>query len=207
MKEASHQCSIGRTNGFCVALFAFLFALCSGTQAQPTKIPRISYLTIVSRSVNPARIEAFRQGLRDLGYIEGKNILIEWRYAEENRDQLPALASELVRLQVEVIVTGGPLPTHAAKKATKTIPIVFTQVSDPVAEGLVVSLARPGGNITGLSQTGSDLAGKRLELLKEASPKISRVAALFPSASKSVLARLKETQSAAVGTHAGGTGA
>ena len=125
-----------------------------------------------------ARIEAFRQGLRELGYVEGKNIVIEYRYAEGNLDRLPALAAELVRLKVDVIVTGGGPNTRAAKEATNTIPIVMAQDGDPVANGFVTSLARPGGNITGLSNLAPELMGKQLELLKEIIPKLSRVAVL-----------------------------
>ena len=136
-------------------LFAIVFALTlCGVRAeaqQPTKFPRIGYLTGATPDGQSARIEAFRQGLRELGYVEGKNIIIEYRYAEENLDRLPALAAELVRLKVDVIVTGGGPNTRAAKEATTTIPIVMAQDSDPVANGFVASLARPGGNITGLS--------------------------------------------------------
>lgn len=182
---------------YVLTLCALLFALCSGTQAQPTKIPRISYLTLVSRSVNAARIEAFRRGLRDLGYVEGKNIVIEWRFAEDNRDHLPALASELVRLQVEIIVTGGALPTQAAKNATSTIPIVMTQDPNPVANGFVASLARPGGNITGLATLSPEISGKRLELLKEIIPKLSHVVVLGTSNLPGDAQSLKETERAA----------
>ena len=118
---------------------------------QPTKIPRIGYLGFGSPSTIPTRIEAFRQGLRELGYVEGKNIFIEWRHAEGNADRLPSLAAELLRIKVDVIVTNGPYSTRAAKKATVTIPIVMASVGDPVGDGIVASLARPGGNITGLS--------------------------------------------------------
>src|SRR4029077_2506370 len=122
------------------------------------------------------RIEAFRQGLRELGYVEGKNIVVEYRDAEGKQDRLPALAAELVRLKVDVIVTPGTLPTRVTKEATSTIPIVMAQVGDPVGSGFVASLARPGGNITGLSSLAPELSGKRLELLKEIVPKLSRVA-------------------------------
>ena len=116
---------------------------------QPAKIPRIGFLSATSPSNVPTRLEAFRQGLRDLGYVEGKNIVIEYRYAEGNIDRLPALLDELMRLKVDVIVASGPSPTRAAKKATATIPIVMTWDYDPVGNGYVASLARPGGNITG----------------------------------------------------------
>ena len=148
----------------------------SAEAQQPTKIPRIGHLATTSLPLVPARIEAFRQGLRELGYVEGKNIVIEWRYAEGKPDRLPALAAELVRLKVDVIVTGGPAATRAAKEATSTIPIVMAQDSDPVGSGFVASLARPGGNITGLATLAPELSGKQLELLKEIVPKLSRVA-------------------------------
>jgi putative tryptophan/tyrosine transport system substrate-binding protein len=145
---------------------------------QPTKVPRIGYLTGATPGGQAARIDAFRQGLRELGYVEGKNIVVEYRYAEEKFDRLPALAAELVHLKVDVIVTGGSGNTRAAKEATNTIPIVMAQDSDPVANGFVVSLARPGGNITGLATLAPEIGGKQLELLKEVVPKLARVAVL-----------------------------
>jgi putative ABC transport system substrate-binding protein len=148
---------------------------------QPKKVPRIGHLNTVTHSAIAERIEAFRQGLRELGYVEGKNIVIEWRYAEGKLDRLPALAAELARLKVDVIVTTGPTTTRPAKEATSTIPIVMTQDTDPVGNGFVASLARPGGNITGLSSLAPELSGKRLELLKEIVPKLSRVAVLWTS--------------------------
>jgi putative ABC transport system substrate-binding protein len=143
------------------------------------------------------RIEAFRQGLRELGYVEGKNIVIEWRYAEGKLDRLLALVAELVRLKVNVIVTGGPGATRPAKEATVTIPIVMTQDNDPVANGFVVSLARPGGNITGLSTLAPEISGKRLELLKEIVPRLSRVAVIGTSTSQDYAHELKEIKLAA----------
>jgi ABC-type uncharacterized transport system substrate-binding protein len=145
---------------------------------QPAKIPRIGYLTGATPDGQSARIEPFRQGLRELGYVEGKNIFIEHRYAEGKLDRLPALAAELVRLKVDVIVTGRQAITRAAKNATNTIPIVMAQDGDPVGNGFVASLARPGGNITGLSNFAPEIGGKQLELLKEIIPKLSRVAVL-----------------------------
>jgi putative ABC transport system substrate-binding protein len=145
---------------------------------QPARIPRIGILIPPSASFFSARVEAFRQRLRELGYVEGKNVLIEYRYAEGKLERLPDLAAELVRLKVDVIVTAGP-GILAAKKASATIPIVFAAAPDPVGGGLVSSLARPGGNLTGLSVMGPDLDGKRLELLKEAFPKVARVAFLW----------------------------
>jgi putative tryptophan/tyrosine transport system substrate-binding protein len=149
--------------------------------AQPTKIPRIGFLSATSLSIISARIEALRQGLRELGYLEGKNIVIEWRSAEGKADLLPALAVELVRLKVDIIVAAGTSDTRAAKEATTTIPIVMTQDTDPIGTGFVASLARPGGNITGLSTLAPEVSGKRLELLKEIIPKLSRVAVLGTS--------------------------
>jgi putative ABC transport system substrate-binding protein len=168
--------------GWVVAI-GLTFTLCGAVaQAQqPTKVPRIGYLTPVSLSANSARVDAFRQGLRELGYVEGKNIVIEWRSAEGKLDRLPALAAELVRLKVDVIVSSGPGATRPAKEATSTIPIVMTQDSDPVGSGFVASLARPGGNITGLSNFAPELSGKRLEILREVVPKLSRVAVLGTS--------------------------
>ena len=148
---------------------------------QPAKIHRIGILSPASASFFSARVEAFRQRLRELGYVEGKNIVIEYRYTEGKRERLPELAAELVRLKVDVIVTTGPGTTLAAKKASATIPIVFAAAGDPVGIGLVSSLAQPGGNITGLSLMAPDLDGKRLELLKEAFPKVARVAFLWES--------------------------
>ncbi len=147
--------------------------------AAPAKIFRIGYLAPASLSALVVRTEAFRQGLRELGYVEGKNIVIEWRYAEGKLDRLPELAAELVRLKVDVIVTAGPTATRAAKEATSTIPIVMAQDTDPVGNGFVASLARPGGNITGLSSLAPEISGKQLELLKEIVPKLSRVAVLW----------------------------
>jgi putative tryptophan/tyrosine transport system substrate-binding protein len=151
-------------------------------QAQQTAgIPRIGILLAPSASFISARVDALRQRLRELGYVEGKNIVIEYRYAEGKLERLPDLAAELVRLKVDVIVTASNLGILAAKKASATIPIVFAAASDPVGTGLVSSLARPGGNITGLSSIAPDLEGKRLELLKEAFPKVARVAFLWQS--------------------------
>jgi len=161
------------------ALSAMLLALSVPAVAQQlARIPRIGILSPSSASSVSARVEAFRQRLRELGYIEGKNILIEYRYAEGKRERLPDLAAELVRLKVDVIVTTGT-GILAAKKASGTIPIVIAAAADPVGAGLVSSLARPGGNITGLSLMVPDLDGKRLELLKEAFPKVARVAILW----------------------------
>jgi putative tryptophan/tyrosine transport system substrate-binding protein len=164
---------------------------------QPGKIARIGYLTGPSLSANTERIEAFRQGLRELGYIEGKNIVIEWRSAEGKLDRLPAVAAEQARLKADVIVTTGPTRTSAAKEATVTIPIVMTQDTDPVANGFVASLARPGGNITGLSTLAPEISGKQLELLKEIVPRFSRVAVLWASSNPGNAQALKEMERAA----------
>jgi putative tryptophan/tyrosine transport system substrate-binding protein len=160
------------------------------------KMYRIGFLVTPSRSFFAARMDGFRQGLRDLGYIEGKNIVIEYRYAEGKLDRLPELAAELVSLKVDLIVTSGPA-SRAAKNATKTIPIVFAGVQDPVATGLVDSLAMPGGNVTGLSILAPELGGKRLELLKEVVPKITRVAFFWGGLGPGAPVSVKETRAAA----------
>ena len=161
------------------------------------RIQRIGFLGGSSGSAYSLFIEAFRQGLQDLGYTEGHNISIEYRYGQGKRDRLPGLSADLVRLKVDVIVVSGALAISALKNATKTIPIVMTTVEDPVAQGFVASLARPGGNITGLTNLAPELSGKRLELLKESFSKISRVAVLWdPSTPGSVVA-FKETQAVA----------
>jgi putative tryptophan/tyrosine transport system substrate-binding protein len=160
---------------------AMLFALCSLSEAQqPKKVPRIGFVTTEGDLKTPgARIEAFRQGLRDLGYIEGKNVSLELRYVEGKSDVMPSLVAELVQLKVDLLVVGALPAIRAAKQATKTIPIVIVTPQDPVATGIVDSLARPGGNITGVTTLQRELSGKRLELIKEAVPGISRVAALL----------------------------
>jgi ABC-type uncharacterized transport system substrate-binding protein len=153
-------------------------------QAQQTKkAPRIGWLSGSSRSAIATRSEAFRQGLHELGYVEGENIFVDWRYGEGKPDRVSEFAAELVHLKMDVIVTAGPTPTRFAKKATKTIPIVMAQDGDPVGNGFVVSLARPGGNITGLSRLTPELSGKQLELLKDIVPKLSRVG-VFGSSSQ-----------------------
>ena len=147
-------------------------------EAQPPRVPRLGFLGISPAAAYATRIEGFRQGLRELGYVEGQNIAIEWRYADSQADRLPGLAAELVRLHVDVIVAAGVEPTRAAKQATTTIPIVMGQSGDPLGLGLVASLARPGGNITGLTILTAELNSKRLGLLHEAVPGTSSVAVL-----------------------------
>src|SRR5215475_9544237 len=173
-------------NALRFTLAAMLFALSFPTQAQqPKNVHSIGYLSSVSPSSDSPRAEGIRLALRERGYIEGQNIAIEYRYAEGKNDRLPGLAAELVRLKVDIIVVAaGDVTIQAAKNATKTIPIVMMGVgSDPVRAGFVESLARPGGNVTGLTALNRELGGKRLELLKEAVPKLSRVAVLYDPAS------------------------
>src|SRR4030095_11890931 len=146
---------------------------------QPAKVHRIGVLSGGVAGDSPD-IEAFRQGLRDLGYIEGKNLVIEYRYTDRKADRYPDLLSDLVRLKVDVIIGDGTGATSAAKKATSTIPIVMTSTTDPVGNGLIASLARPGGNVTGLSNVSGELGGKLLELLKEIDPRLTRVAIVIP---------------------------
>ena len=174
-----------------------LFALCSVAEAQqPAKIPRIGYL-----SCPPFRYRGPHRGLPAgsprAWYIEGKNIVIEWRYAEGKLDRLPELAAELVRLKVDIIVSVGPTATRPAKAATVTIPIVMAYDDDPVGNGFVASLARPGGNITGLSTLSPEISGKRLELLKETVPRLSRVAVFGTSTQPGNTQQLRETELAA----------
>jgi putative ABC transport system substrate-binding protein len=157
---------------------ALLTAPLAAEAQQAAKIARIGYL-VTNLAANPHWLEAFLQGLRDLGYVEGRNLVIEYRSAEGKLERLPALAAELVALKVDVIVAGSTPHALAAKQATKTIPIVFTVAADPVQSGLVTSLARPGGNVTGLSNFAPELVGKCLELLKQAVPGVSRVAVLW----------------------------
>src|SRR6266436_4169415 len=166
---------------------------------QSNKVPRIGFLSLSFPDALAARIEAFRQGLRELGYVEGKNIVIEWRSGEGKSERIRALSAELVHLEVNIIVTAGPSATRPAKEATSMIPIVMTFDPDPVGNGFVASLARPGGNITGLSILAPELSGKRLELLKEIVPKLSRVAVLGNSTFPGNAQMLRETELAADG--------
>jgi putative tryptophan/tyrosine transport system substrate-binding protein len=174
-----------RKAGVLSILFVVLLAVADIAEAQqPKKVPLIGYLSSFDAATESARSEAIRLALRELGYIEGQNIAIEYRYAEGKLDRVPELAAELVPLEVDIIVVaGGATSSRVAKNATKTIPIVMMgQGLDPVEAGLVESLARPGGNVTGLSSLSRELAGKRLELLKEAVPKVARVAVLYDPA-------------------------
>jgi putative ABC transport system substrate-binding protein len=178
-----------------LAFCAMLFALCFPVQAQQTpKIPHVGILFIGGH--DQPHLEAFKQGLHEHGYSEGKNIVLEYRYAEGQYDRLPALANDFVREKVDVIVTTSSISAQAARKATRTIPIVMTTGS-PVEQGLAESLAKPGGNVTGLSVLVSDLSGKRVEILKEAFPKATRVLTLWSPRSSEAVIGLKETQEAA----------
>ncbi|PYJ67511.1 MAG: ABC transporter substrate-binding protein [Verrucomicrobia bacterium] len=179
-------------------VIAFLLLILTAVdlaEAQQAKVSRIGYLGATTPGSAPA--EAFRQGLRDLGYVEGKNIIIEYRYAEGVNERFANLAAELVSLKVDVILTGGTPATQAAKNATQTVPIVMVNTVDPVGTGLVASLARPGGNITGLTNVSGEFAGKLLELLKEAFPKVSRVAVLWDPANAGNALSLGEIKVAA----------
>jgi len=184
-----------------IILFALCFMLlapCSAVEAQqPTKVPHIGFLLDAPVSAMAARVEGFRQGLRDLGYVEGKNIVIEWRSAEGNSDRRPALAAELVSLKVDVLVSPGPTVTRALREATSTIAIVMGQDTDPVGSGFAISLARPGGNITGLATLAPEIGGKQLELLKEMVPKLSRVAIIGNSNNPGDAQALRQTVIAA----------
>ena len=180
---------------FALVLSAMLLALCSPASAQQSKkVSRIGYLYQGDRVGDSTRIEAIRLALRERGYIEGQNIAIEYRFAEGKRDRLPELAAELVRLKVDIIVAaGGRGPIQAAKNATKTVPIVMMGLAaDPVETGFVESLARPGGNITGLTTLSRELGGKRLELLKEAVTKVARIAVLYDPATQQAVVEVKE---------------
>ena len=185
-------------NRFCFFLIiAFLGGVVIAEAQQEKKLPRIGILSGATSSAVSGRIRAFSQGMRELGYIEGKNIVIEPRYADGKLDRLPELAAELVRLKVDVIVSAGQTPTRAEKEATSTIPIVMANDRDPVGEGFIISLARPGRNITGLTNFAGELSGKRLELLKEIIPTLSRVAVLGTSTVPGNIQALKETELAA----------
>jgi len=174
-----------------------LITFSSAESQQPTKIPWIGYLGGTSPSADSVRTAAFRQGLRELGYVEGKSIVIEYRYSEGKLDRERAFAAELMGLKIAVFVTGGSTTTRAAKEATATIPIIMTQDHDPIGNGFVASLARPGGNITRLSNLGPELSGKRLELLKEVVPRLTRVAVFGTLTFPGNTQILRETERAA----------
>jgi putative ABC transport system substrate-binding protein len=182
---------------FWLLMTVLLITFSSANAQQPKKVPRVGLLFTVSASSGADRIEAFWRGLRELGYVEGNNIILEYRYADGKLDRLPGLADELVRLKVDVIVTSNEGPTRFAKAATVTIPIVMARDTDPVGNGFVASLARPGGNITGLSSLAPEISGKHVELLKEIVPRLSRLAVLGTSTDPGNAQVLKEIEIAA----------
>ena len=182
---------------FWLLTIVLLITSSSAEAQQPKKLPRIGVLSGSSATTNTGRHEALRQGLRELGYVEGKNIIVEWRWAEGKIANIPAIAAELVRLKVDVIVTAGPQVTRVAREATSTIPIVMAFDNDPVGSGHVASLARPGENITGLSTLSPELSGKQLELLNEVIPKLSRVGVLGTSTQPGYAQVAKQIQIAA----------
>lgn len=182
----------------CAALCACLLAFSTAAEAKPpARLVRIGFLVAPPLTAVSARLDAFRLALRDLGYVEGKNFVVESRSAEGKMDRLPALAAELVQLKVDVILSGGPMATAPARAATKTIPIVMAQDSDPVGNGFVASLARPGGNITGFANFSPTISGKHLDLLKEIVPKLGRVLVLGAANEPGNSAALSETELAA----------
>jgi putative ABC transport system substrate-binding protein len=188
-----------KRRAFLAGTGAALLASPLAAEAQPRKVPRVGYLSPGSPS-DPGRqrrFEAFRQGLRELGYVEGQDIVIESRWAEGKYERYPALAADLVRLKVDVIVAVGGRASQDAQQATRTIPIVMSVTIDPLGTGLVASLARPGGNVTGLSLMASEVVGKQLELLKEVVPKVSRVALLWNPANPGSAPQLREAEASA----------
>jgi putative tryptophan/tyrosine transport system substrate-binding protein len=189
-----------RTLGGLVTLILTLLATLLAADAQRAgKVPRIGVLSANSQASEASlyQLEAFRQGLRDLGYVEGQNLTVEYRFAEWHEERLAALAAELVGLPVDVLVTRSAPAAHAARHATSTIPIVFSNVNDPVRQGIVASLAQPGGNLTGLSTLSSEISGKRLQLLKEAIPGLQRVAVVWHAANPGMALQFRETQDTA----------
>jgi putative ABC transport system substrate-binding protein len=183
--------------GVAVSVLLAIFAVAG--HAQEPKVARIGFLVAGPASAVSTRIEAFRQGLRQVGYVEGKNIVVEYRYGEGKLENVPSLAAELVKLKVDVIVTAGSQATMPAKQATSTIPIVMTQDNDPIGSGLIASFARPGGNVTGLVNLAAELSAKQVELLKEIIPKLKRVAVLRDPSEPGSPRAVKETASAAQG--------
>ena len=177
-----------------IAAALLLVALAASVEAQgPTRVWRIGFLGPGAPSSNDPRVEALQRGLRELGYVEGRNLAFEFRWARGNADRLAALAAELAQLKVDAIVTQGTQATDAARRAVTTIAIVFTVAGDPVGTGLVTSLARPGGNVTGLTDIAPEIAGKRLALLREAVPGITRIAVLWNPANPSAAPQMKDT--------------
>jgi len=198
LSGSNRSAVIGQRKVFRFALCALVVALCGTALAQESKpVRRIGFLGAAFSSSNPARRAALLEGLEALGWVQGRTLVIEWRFADGNRARLAQLASEFTRRPVEVIVTGGPAPTRALKQAKVTIPVVMGFDNDPVGAGFVESLARPGGNITGLSTLSPEISGKQLELLKEAIPKLSRVAVLANSTEPGNPQSLKELEQAA----------
>jgi putative ABC transport system substrate-binding protein len=190
--------TVNRKLVFGLMITGLLAVVPSANAQQSKKVPRIGYLSPLSSSADATRRAGFQLGLRELGYTEGQNVFVDYRFAEGKLERLPELAAELSRLNVDVLVAGGgSAVARAAKKGAVSTPIVMTNAEDPIADGLIASLARPGGNVTGLTALLPDLAGKRLELLKEALPKISRVAVLWNSAVPEKAVEVKETQLAA----------
>jgi putative ABC transport system substrate-binding protein len=187
---------ISRRQFLAAGLGTFMGPFVAGAQ-QPAGVSRIGFLTVARLSSITSRTEAFRQGLRNLGYVEGQNIVVEWRSADETLNRLPALAAELVDLKVAVIVTADNASTAAAKEVTKTVPIVMATSADPVGIGLVASLARPGGNVTGLTSLSIELWGKQVGLLKELVPTLSRVAVLSGATNPANTRALREVETAA----------
>jgi putative ABC transport system substrate-binding protein len=181
----------------CLLATILLATVCLAEAQQPTKIPRIGFLGNSTAALEANLIGPFREGLRDLGYVEGKNIVVEWRWAEGKYERFPVLIAELIASKVDLIVTAGTPATIALKKATTTLPLVMIAVGDPVGSGLIPSLAHPGGNLTGLTSISPELDGKRLELLREVIPKISHVAVLWNPTSPLQVAAERETQAAA----------
>ena len=194
--------SFARLRSSAVLFLTALVLTCSHAEAQQsTKVPRIGFVGASGTTNNPrSNFNVFQQALRDLGYVDGKNILIEYRNAEGKLDLIPILVDELVQLKIDVLVTTNPIAIRTAKKATKTIPIVMVSSADPVATGIVDNLARPGGNITGLSLLARDLSGKRLELLTEAIPGVRRIGVLWDADSSVMSSGLKEYEAAARAT-------
>jgi putative ABC transport system substrate-binding protein len=198
MKNRRKKLMNKRITGRTLITLLFALSILPVQAQQPGKIPRIGYLDGGFPSTNAARIDAFRQGLRERGYMEGKNIMVEYRHTEGKLDRLPTLLAELLRLKVEIIVAGGGGGAiDAAKQATKTIPIVMPMAIDPVGQGFVTSLARPGGNVTGLATLAPEISGKQLEILKEIVPRLSRVAFFGTSTRQGSAQAYKETELAA----------